>query len=38
MEILGDEHTMGYIDDILQKSTLETYAILLSIVTPINFY
>ena len=33
---LGSGHTMQYTDNSLQNCTLETYIILLTIVTPIN--
>lgn len=32
---LGDEHTMQYIVDVLQNSTLENYVILLTNIIPI---
>ena len=34
--IWGGEHTIQYIDDILEDCTPETYIILLTNVTPIN--
>ena len=34
---LGGGHIMKYIDDVWQNCTLETYKILLTIITPINF-
>lgn len=34
-QILGDEHTVEYIDDVLQNYTPETYVTLLTNVTPI---
>ena len=34
---LGSEHTMQYIDDILQNCTPETYIIFFTSVTPIQF-
>lgn len=33
---LGGEHTMQYVDDVLQNCTLDTYVILLANVSPIN--
>ena len=33
----GGEHTIQYTDDVLQDCTPETYIILLTNVTPINF-
>ena len=33
---LSDEHTIRYIDDVLQNCKLETYVILLTNVIPIN--
>ena len=32
----SDEHTVQYMDDVLQNCTPETYIIILSIVTSIN--
>lgn len=31
-----DEHIMQYMDNVLQNCTLETYVVLLTIVTPTN--
>ena len=33
---LAGEHTMQFIDDVLQNCTLETYIILTTNVTPVN--
>ena len=34
---LGSEHTVKYTDDVLYNCTLETYIMLLTSFTPINF-